>query len=189
MSVARLLTAAALAAALLAGCTAGTSAERASGGYVQGDYGITVVPESERPDAPPVAGESLDGEQVSLDDYAGQTVLLNVWFAQCSPCREEAPDLVTAERELRGDEVQFLGINIRDDPDGAAQFVETFGITWPSIADPTSSQLLGFRGDLPAVAVPTTYVIDADGRVAARLLGPQSAQTLVDVVDEVGTGG
>ncbi len=179
----------AAAAVLLAGCSGGMSSERADGGYVQGDFGITVVPPEDRVGAPAVAGETVDGGEVALADFAGRPVVVNVWFADCPPCREEADDLVEAERELRADGVEFLGVNIRDDADGAAAFQRDFGITWPSIYDPSSAQLLGFRDSLPAAAVPTTWVIDSEGRVVARIVDEiGSATTLVDLVDEVESG-
>lgn len=180
----------AVAGGLLAGCGSGPSSERATGGYVQGDYGITVVPADERDDAPALGGETLDGGEVTLDDYAGRPVVLNVWGQWCPPCRAEADELVAAEREL-GDDVAFLGINIRDLDDAARAFERSHGITWPSIIDQDSSQLLGFRETSlpPPAAPPTTYVIDSEGRLAARI-GQEitSATTLVDVVDEVVDG-
>lgn len=174
---------------LLAGCSGGLSSERADGGYVQGDLGITIVPPEDRVAAPSVAGGTVDGGEVALADFAGRPVVLNVWFADCPPCREEAHDLVEAERQLRAEDVAFLGVNIRDDADGAAAFQAGFGISWPSIYDPSSAQLLGFRDSLPSAAVPTTWVIDSEGRVAARVLNEiGSAKTLVDLVDEVESG-
>lgn len=174
----------------LAGCSGGPSSERATGGYVQGDYGITVVPADERDDAPSLGGTTLDGGEVTLDDYAGRPVVLNVWGQWCPPCRAEADELVAAEREL-GDDVAFLGINIRDLDDSARAFERSHDITWPSIVDQDSSELLGFRETSlpPPTSPPTTYVIDSEGRLAARI-GEEitSATTLVDVVDEVVDG-
>ncbi len=170
---------------VLAGCAGGVRAERSSGGFVQGDYNITVVPVEDRVPAPHLSGETLSGEEVSLDDFVGKTVLVNVWGSWCVPCREEVDDLVAARRELPADSVAFLGINIRDDRAAAQAFEDRYGVTWPSLYDPSSSLLLGFRDSLAAAAVPTTYVVDADRRVAARMLDKQTAQTFVDVVTEV----
>ncbi|MBA2530511.1 MAG: TlpA family protein disulfide reductase [Nocardioidaceae bacterium] len=173
---------------VLAGCSGQVQAERSSGGFVQGKYGLTVVPVGERVDAPGLSGETLSGEQVSLDDFAGQTVLINVWGSWCVPCREEVDDLVAARRRLPTASVAFLGINIRDNRAAALAFEEQYGVTWPSLYDPSSSQLLGFRNSLAAAAVPTTYIIDADGRVAVRMLDKQTAETFIDVVTDVQEG-
>ena len=192
-AIARSLTGAGTVAAVavLAGCSGGITAERATGGYVQGDYGITVAQAEDRDDAPDVSGETLDGDQVSLDDYAGKTVVLNIWGSWCGPCRDEADELVSAEEQLRGDGVAFLGIDIRDLDDNARAFERSYGITWPSIVDQDSSELLGFRDtSLPAPeSPPTTYVVDPQGRLGARIATADlTAQTLVDVVDEVRDG-
>jgi peroxiredoxin len=181
-----LVTVAAATAGLgLAGCSGGVSAERSTGGFVQGGYGITVVPVDERVEAPPVTGTTLAGESVSLADFTGKTVLVNVWGSWCVPCREEVDDLVTARRELPTNDVEFLGIAIRDDRARALAFERAHDVSWPSLFDPSSSLLLGFRDSLAAAAVPTTYVIDSNGNVAARLLDKQSAKTFVDVVTDV----
>ncbi|HLK95861.1 MAG TPA: TlpA disulfide reductase family protein [Nocardioidaceae bacterium] len=189
-AAAAVATVVAVAGGALAGCSGGPSAERATGGYVQDDYGITVVPAGERDDAPALGGETLDGGEVTLDDYAGRTVVLNVWGQWCPPCRAEADELVAAERAL-GDDVAFLGVNIRDLDDSARAFERSHGITWPSIIDQDSSELLGFRETSlpPPASPPTTYVIDAEGRLAARI-GQEitTATTLVDIVDEVVDG-
>jgi thiol-disulfide isomerase/thioredoxin len=176
-------------ALLLGGCGGGLQAERATGGYVQGDYGISVVPVDEREPAPEVSGETLDGEPIALDDFAGQVVLINIWGSWCGDCRVETDDLVEAEAELRADGVAFLGIDIRDDRSAALRYEAANDVTWPSIYDPSSSALLGFRGSMTAASTPTTYVVDEEGRLAARLLGAQSAGTFVGVVEDVSGGG
>jgi len=176
------------AALVLAGCSGGVRAERSDGGFVQGGYDITVVAVGDRVAAPDLSGETLAGEQVSLGDFAGKTVLVNVWGSWCVPCREEVDDLVTARRELPRAEVAFLGINIRDDRAAAQAFEDRYGVTWPSLYDPSSSLMLSFRDSLAAAAVPTTYIIDADGNVAVRMLDKQTASTFVDVVSDVRAG-
>ncbi len=175
-------------ALVLAGCSGGVGAKRSEGGFVQGEYGITVVPVGDRVDAPDLSGETLSGEEVSLDDFAGKTVLVNVWGSWCVPCREEVDDLVAARRQLATESVAFLGINIRDDRAAAQAFEDRYGVSWPSLYDPSSSLLLGFRDSLAAAAVPTTYIIDADGNVAVRMLDKQTAQTFVDAVTDVQDG-
>jgi peroxiredoxin len=101
------------------------------------------------------------------------------------PCREEVDDLVAARRELPAADVEFVGVAIRDDRARALAFEQAHDVSWPSLFDPSSSLLLGFRDSLAAAAVPTTYVIDSNGNVAARLLDKQSAKTFVDVVTDV----
>ena len=81
----------------------------------------------------------------------------------------------------------FLGINTRDNGrDTALAFQESRDVPYSSIFDPGGRNLLAFRGTLPPQAIPSTVVVDAQGRVAASIIGPvPSVTTLVDVVEEV----
>jgi thiol-disulfide isomerase/thioredoxin len=182
------LVVAVLLAVSLAGCssTGQQQAERkGQTGFVSGGGTFTVFASGDREPAPKVSGETLDGKTWSLADQAGKVVVLNVWGSWCSPCRKEAPDLVEASRRLGAGTV-FAGLNTRDlDPAPARKFVREFGIRYPSIFDPSGRQLLGFRGQISPQSIPSTLVIDAQGNVAARILGAVTAATLVDVVHDV----
>ena len=171
--------------ALLAGCSSevGSSGDQ---GYVAGNGIITTLPEADRKAPGEVSGETIDGEQVSLDDYAGQVVVVNVWGSWCAPCRAEAPMLAEAARDLAQQDVAFLGIDSRDPSKSAAKaFVRRFDIPYPSIYDQQGRTLLAFRGTLVPSSVPSTVVIDREGRVAASVLGEISRTTLYDLVEEV----
>lgn len=154
-------------------------------GFQAGDGSVTVLPAGERQPVPELRGEDLDGAPLSVAEHRGNVVVLNVWASWCAPCRAEAPALVEASKQ-RPDAV-FLGLNTRDEPDAARAFVRTSGITWPSFRDADGSLLLGF-GQLPPNAIPTTLVVDADGRVAARIMGEVTAATLTGVIDDVEAG-
>ncbi len=157
-------------------------------GYVDATGVIAQIPEAERKRPGPVEGESLDGTSLSLASYAGQTVVLNVWGSWCPPCRAEAGDLAAASRELAGDGVVFLGINTRDaSVDKPLAFERKYDVPYPSIFDPGGRTLLAFRGLVrPSVMIPTTIVIDPQGRVAASIIDRiSSRQTLVDLVRDV----
>lgn len=167
-----------------AGCTSGLSATQGTGGYVSSNGAITVVSESERKPAPDISGPTLDAGSVSLSDFAGTVVVVNTWGSWCTECRAEAADLVEVDEQL-GDEVQFLGLNIRDNETAARAYETTYGVTYPSIFDPSSSLLLEFPPELAAIAIPVTYVVDVEGRVAARILSTTSASTLMGVIEDV----
>jgi thiol-disulfide isomerase/thioredoxin len=173
----------------LAGCSsAGEDQADRKGqtGFVSGGGTLTIFKPAEREAAPKVSGKTLDGKQWSLADQAGKVVVLNVWGSWCAPCRKEAPDLVEASKQL-GASAVFAGLDTRDlDPAPARKFVREFNIGYPSIYDPSGKQLLGFRGQISPQSIPSTLVIDAEGKVAARVLGAVSARTLVDVVHEIG---
>lgn len=178
-----------LLAGLLAGCA--ESASTGDTGFVSSTGLIDRLPADEREAPGPVEGETLQGDPVSLDDLAGKVVVLNVWGSWCAPCVKEAPLLAEVAGELEGDDVAFLGINTRDpSTDPAIAFERRFEIPYPSIYDPSGRTMLAFSGVLPPSAIPSTLVIDAEGRVAARILGEvPSARTLVQLVQDVQESG
>jgi len=158
-------------------------------GYVSGKGIITRLPVDDRAKPGEVAGETLEGEPISLADYAGKTVVVNVWGSWCAPCRSEAPDLAAAAAELADEGVEFLGINSRDLDRAAAQaFQRRFEVPYPSIYDQKGQTLLAFRGTLSPNAIPSTVVIDDQGRVAASVIGEVSRSTLVGLVEDVLAG-
>lgn len=175
----------ALACALLA--LAGCSSLENTGAqsYPSGNGQIVEIDPGGREDAVSLDGEDLDGGDVSLEELRGEVVVVNVWGAWCAPCRKEAPLLTEVAGELT--DVAFLGINIRDaSTDNAKAFVRTFDLPFPSVYDPKGTALLAFHGQVPPNAIPTTLVLDREGRIAARVLGPlPSATTLKSLVEKV----
>lgn len=177
---------------LLAACSATGADEptRSAGqeGYVGADGTLTQIAPADRKALPPVAGTSLDGRPVSTTDDAGKVVVVNVWGSWCAPCRHEAPALQAASEATKGT-ARFVGINSRDnDPAQAKAFVRAHGITYPSIYDPSGSALLTFAGTLPPSAIPSTLILDRQGRLAVRVLGEVSERTLVAMVHDVAAG-
>ena len=109
--------------------------------------------------------------------------MLNIWASWCAPCRAEAAELRTASIELP--DVDFVGLNTRDSPAAARAFLKRFGLEYPTVVDSDGGLQAQFAGTLPPQAIPSTLVIDAEGRVAARVIGRVSAPTLSGVVEEV----
>lgn len=189
----RSVRAAALVAAglVLAGCAQDSSAgERVSGdvaeqGYVSGDGTTTIIARDDREPAPDLAGRTLDGDAFALADHRGDVVVMNVWASWCAPCRAEAPDLQAVADELADEGVQFVGLNTRDSAAPAEAFVDRFGITYPNVVDTDGSLQLLFHETLPPAAIPSTLVIDRDGRVAARAIGEVDRSRLLGLVEPV----
>lgn len=185
---ARALVAAAVAATLLlAGCTSRDGiAGGNTGGYISGDGTIMQVDARDRAEPPAWSGETDTGEAVSSDQLSGEVVVLNFWYAGCPPCREEAPELEQLAGEF-ADRAVFLGVNTRDSAAAARAFAEDFGVSYPSILDrETRSVLSAFAADVPPSAVPTTLVLDAEGRVAVRISGAiPSVGTVGDLIEDV----
>lgn len=176
------------AAPLLLGACSGSGTAPAGGdgqGFVSGDGSVAVVDPAERRPAPELTGTTLAGEPFDLADHRGDVVVLNVWGSWCAPCREEAPYLQAVYEETASDGVQFVGVNTRDDDAAARAFERRFGITYPSVVDDDGRLLLAFRDTLPPSSIPSTLVIDREGRVAARVLGPTTFTELRALVDDV----
>ena len=162
-------------------------------GFVGGDGTISLIAADDRVAAPALAGTTVDGKPYDLADDKGKVIVVNVWGSWCPPCRKEAPQLVQAHERLTAGgktaEVAFVGIDTRDPSRAAAQaYQRRFDVPYPSVYDPSGTLLLGFADSLPPSAIPSTLVIDARGRVAARVLGGITAATLEDLVQQVRDG-
>ncbi|MFF4100870.1 TlpA family protein disulfide reductase [Streptomyces sp. NPDC001903] len=186
-----LLTAVTLAGALtLSACDDGGKPNGSSGGnYVTGAGGISTVAKGSRTDAPKLDGETVDGKTLDTTTLKGKVVVLNVWGSWCPPCRAEAPNFAKVSKELAdaGKDVAFVGINTRDtSKQNATSFEENFGIAYPSLYDPDGKLLLRFpAGTLNPQAIPSTIVLDKQGRIAARTLVAINEQQLRSMIDPV----
>ena len=146
--------------------------------YIAGDGSVEEYAEESR-EAPVALNANLyDGTPVSSSDWSGTVTVLNFWYAACAPCRVEAPHLEALYQEFRTQGVLFYGINVRDEKPTAEAFERTFGVTYPSVEDKDGKVLLAMTRFVPPQAVPTTLVLDKEGRVAARILGGLDKSTL-----------
>jgi thiol-disulfide isomerase/thioredoxin len=126
---------------------------------------IQVFPPDERKPAPELTGELLDGSGTyDPATHAGDVLVVNLWASWCGPCVGEAPELEAVYAAYKDRGVAFLGINVRDEPDSARAFARQY-LTFPSIVDRSSRLVLTF-GVHPN-AIPATFVIDRQGRIAA----------------------
>lgn len=155
-------------------------------GVVTGSGQVSEFAPDQRGKPVDLEGESLEGEPISLEEMRGDVVVVNVWWSNCGPCRKEAPMLNQVEQETADLGVRFLGINIRDtSAENGKAFQRRFDIEFPSIYDPSGRAILAFSGLSPN-AIPTTLVLDRQGRTAARVLGDlPSAGTLRALVETV----
>ncbi|TFD66349.1 TlpA family protein disulfide reductase [Cryobacterium ruanii] len=191
------LVALAAAALLLAGCSSDPLADQyregSSKGFIAGDGSITEIALADRGEPIEFSGVTETGETVTSVETLGEVLVVNFWYASCAPCRAEASDLQRINAQFENEGASFLGVNVRDQAPNAIAFNETYSVTYPSVLDvDTGAMQLAFSGSIPPNAVPTTLVLDAEGRVAARILGqvtsPSILETLIrDTIAESGT--
>ncbi|WP_265520519.1 TlpA family protein disulfide reductase [Oerskovia flava] len=176
-------------ALLLAGCaqdSGSTSpADVVGQGYVSGDGSVRTWDAGDRSEPVTVTGTDFEGEAVDTSVWLGEVVVLNTWYAACAPCRAEAPDLVELAVDRADDGVRVLGINTTDEPGAAQAFQRTFDVPYPSIDDRSGQAVAALSGAVPLQAVPSTVVLDREGRVAARVIGLVEGTTLSALVDDV----
>ena len=170
----------------LAGC-GGSAADpqEGSGTATTVDRSVTTWEPAERPGPVEISAEAFSGEQIDLAAWRGDVVLVNTWFANCPPCRAEAPDLAEIAREYADSGLHAIGINVSDDAGTAQAFERTFVLPYPSIPGADGRAVAALDGTVPLQAVPTTVLLDRDGKVAARILGTADPSTLRALIDDL----
>ncbi len=163
---------------MLVGCAAGRPVVDNAG-----PAGLLIVPEDLRPPAPSLRGTALTGERFALTTLLGQVVVLNGYASWCPPCLTELPALAAADRDLPG--LQVVGIDVADSPQAGLGVLEAIGATYPALDDPRGVLLSAFTGS-PTRGLPFSIIIDPQGRVAGRIIGPATDAMLAEVVAAVG---
>lgn len=177
---------------LVAGCTGGDTMGFSGSEATQQAAGrekVQVISPGDRAPAPDVSGTTLEGESLSLADYRGHIVVLNFWASWCAPCRDEIPALQKLRENAADQEVRLVGVNSKDSKANARAFVRNFDMSYPSLYDQPGEVALAFRDTVPPSALPSTIVIDSQGRVGGRILGEASYGQLESMVQRVAGGG
>jgi len=181
-----------MAVALLTGCATGSDAV-AQGGTFEfvapgGKTDIFYEPPKDRGRPGPIKGPDLmdTDKTISLDDFTGEVVVINVWGQWCAPCRTEITQLQQVYEATRDLGVAFLGIDVRDNNiDAPRDFIVDRGVTFPSIYDPAMRTMIAFGGRYPTTVIPSTIVLDREHRVAAVFLRELLAEDLQPVVERL----
>jgi thiol-disulfide isomerase/thioredoxin len=186
----RILLAAATAAvsAVLPGCS-GSSGTNASTATEAAEFDFTgstplgqLIPAAGRQPAPPFTGELLDGTAFDSASLDGDIVVMNFWGSWCAPCRIETPEFQAVHTDVADSGIAFLGVDVKDQRQLAQAFVDEVGATYPSLFDPRGEVALAFRG-FPANVVPSTILIDRNGRVAAVYVAVVPEENLRKALD------
>lgn len=162
----------------LAGCSNG-GASKPEESFIAGSGTVTKIKIGDRIAAPAISGMTLSGKDFTFTK--GKVAVVNVWASWCSPCRAEEPTLSALSQKYP--DTQFIGILTRDNPVNAEAFSRKRGTPYPTLID--DSILIGFRKSLPANAIPSTVVIDREGKVAARISGAVTVDSLSSLIEEV----
>ncbi len=156
-------------------------------GPSEGGIGVNsigqAVPIAPRP-MPAVALKTLDGAELRLSEPTGRVTVVNFWSSWCVPCQEEAPALERAWQLARIRGVDFVGINIWDPASDAQKFIQDYRITFPSAADVSGRVAI----DLGVTGIPETYIINREGQVVRRWVGPLGEDRLLALIAEVEAG-
>ena len=177
---------------VLSGCATGDDAVAQGGSFEfvapGGKTDIFYDPPADRGRPGPIKGPDLmdPDRQLSLDDFAGKVMVINVWGQWCGPCRSEISELQQVYDDTREQGVAFLGIDVRDnDRQAAEDFIRDRNVTFPSIYDPPMRTMIAFGGKYPTSAIPSTIVLDREHRVAAVFLRELLAEDLLPVVQRL----
>ena len=120
--------------------------------------------------APALPAQVLHPPQVTLASLKGHRVVLNFWASWCGPCKKEAPELVALQRQLPKD-VRMVGVDWNDGESGARGFLARSGWTYSNLRDANGDVGNNYR----LHGMPTTFLLDAGGRIREQLTGPQTA--------------
>lgn len=135
--------------------------------------GTSSQPETGR-QAPRLPTRVLVPPQVTLASLRGKPAAVNFWASWCAPCKKEAPDLERLAGLLRG-RARLVGINWSDGTSDARSYVDQYHLTFPNLIDPD-----GVTGDHYRLnGLPTTFILDSQGKITAVLRGPQSTDSLL----------
>ena len=182
----------AMAVAVFTGCATGSDAV-AQGGTFEfvapgGKTDIFYEPAQDRGRPGPITGPDLmdTDKTISLDDFTGEVVVINVWGQWCAPCRTEITQLQQVYEATRDQGVAFLGIDVLDNNiDAPRDFIVDRGVTFPSIYDPAMRTMIAFGGRYPTTVIPSTVVLDREHRVAAVFLRELLAEDLQPIVERL----
>lgn len=144
--------------------------------------GVTIVPAEERQQSIVVAGQTADGTELSTAQHAGDIVVVNAWASWCPPCIEELPLLASAAETYSDKGVTFVGLNSMDDPIAAASLLGSS--VYRSIDDRDGAILATIPG-VPPRSLPSTVILDRQGRIAVRVIGPVKPGQLESAIDSL----
>lgn len=136
--------------------------------------GTEEVADEDRGEPIAFTGTTMSGEPFDLTDLRGRIVVLNAWASWCAPCRTEMPAFVDLHTTVDPQDVAVVGLNVADESAAAADFVDEMSMAFPTVVDEDGAILATIPG-VPPKALPSTVILDREGRIASRIIGPTDA--------------
>ena len=147
-----------------------------------GEVGVQLIASPDRIDTVSLTGTTLEGQNLETNESSGKYLVINAWASWCEPCREEFPELIELASDPDYADVDFLGLNVNDELAAAQSMAKQ--LPYQSLFDP-EGQLLPQIPGVPPAALPSTVIVDPDGRIAARIVGPIPSGELAKTLDWV----
>jgi thiol-disulfide isomerase/thioredoxin len=142
--------------------------------------GGEIVPIAKRKNMPGISMRDLNGSAWALSDHLGKPVLINLWATWCGPCREETPRLVRLADDYRSRGLAVAGISMDDTDQPVREFVRSFHVSYPVLFPEGPSPYVSAMS-----ALPTSFLVDKQGRMAKVYVGAVSQKEVRADVDRL----
>ncbi|RST61292.1 TlpA family protein disulfide reductase [Siminovitchia terrae] len=127
---------------------------------------------------------TLNGETVKLSDYRGKKVILNFWATWCPPCRAEMPHMQNFYEQNKDNGIEIVAVNLTKMDKGRMEidkFVKEYGLTFDIPLDEEGDIGMQYQ----AFTIPTSYIIDTNGKIASKVVGPMDEPTMESLTNEI----
>jgi cytochrome c biogenesis protein CcmG, thiol:disulfide interchange protein DsbE len=141
---------------------------------------VSLASTTARKPMPDLTFSGLNGKPWNLADQRGKVVLVNVWASWCPPCRQETPGLVAIANEYRGKPFEIVGASMDDSAEPVRRFIDDFHIPYTVVMPPENSPING-----AVEALPTSFLVDREGRMAQVYTGAISERALRADIDRL----
>ncbi|KGR75022.1 peroxiredoxin family protein [Ureibacillus manganicus] len=134
--------------------------------------------------APEFALSDLNGKAVNLSDFKGKIVILNFWTTWCPPCIEEMPEMQRFYEKNKDHRIEIVAVNLTNFDNGQQaieSFVQDYGLTFPILLDKDGV----VRRMYEILTIPTSFILDTEGRVFQKIVGPMNEQMMDEIVNSI----
>lgn len=143
---------------------------------------VTTDTTKEYKEAPDFTLQTMDGESFTLSDHEGKVMVINIWATWCSPCRQEIPDFIKMQKEMRDQGVLFVGVSIDEEGwEAVRPYAKKMDINYPVVVDDGSV----FDGYGPFRLIPTSYIINKRGQIEYVAPGMMTEQKLKPILEKL----